>query len=160
MVTWLLQATNWSVPWLRPSSRFTCSMSLNTSCGTNGRSLRVLCPAHAPCARTMVDCLRDSWKHLLHDQAPRSLSYNDEHSHVKERIKVSQTGQRLHVLLDEECQPAHRRLAGWCLGWLVQDGTVYFQVHILDKDLDAYEKRLEAFSQHLTESDCIFHQNC
>jgi hypothetical protein len=36
--------------------------------------------------------------------------------------------------------------------------TVYLQVRILDKDLDAYEKRLEAFSCRLADSDCVFYQ--
>lgn len=120
------------------------------------------CPAksRAPArARTMVDRLRDSWQHLLRDRATRSLTYNDEQFHVLERIKVSETGRRLRVLLDAECQPAVAQLADALADWYKMAQTVYLQVRILDKDLDAYEKRLEAFSQHLTESDDIFYQN-
>jgi len=72
---------------------------------------------------------------------------------------VSETGQCLRVLLDEACQPAVAQLADALGDWYKMPQTVYLQVHILDQDLDAYEKRLEAFSWHLTESDCIFHQN-
>jgi TANK-binding kinase 1 len=107
----------------------------------------------------MVDRLRDSWQHLLRDRATRSLTYNDEQFHVLERIKVSETGRRLRVLLDAECQPAVAQLADALADWYKMAQTVYLQVRILDKDLDAYEKRLEAFSRHLTESDCIFYQN-
>jgi TANK-binding kinase 1 len=120
------------------------------------------CPAksRAPArARTMVDRLRDSWQHLLRDRATRSLTYNDEQFHVLERIKVGETGRRLRVLLDAECQPAVAQLADVLADWYKMAQTVYLQVRILDKDLDAYEKRQEAFSQHLTESDSIFYQN-
>jgi TANK-binding kinase 1 len=120
------------------------------------------CPAksRAPArARTMVDRLRDSWQHLLRDRATRSLTYNDEQFHVLERIKVSETGRRLRVLLDAECQPAVAQLADALADWYKMAQTVYLQGRILDKDLDAYEKRLEAFSRNLTDSDHIFYQN-
>jgi TANK-binding kinase 1 len=120
------------------------------------------CPAksRSPArARTMVDRLRDSWQHLLRDRATRSLTYNDEQFHVLERIKVIETGRRLRVLLDAECQPAGAQLADALADWYKRAQTVYLQVRILDKDLDAYEKRLEAFSRHLTESDSVFYQN-
>jgi TANK-binding kinase 1 len=107
----------------------------------------------------MVDRLRDSWQHLLRDRATRSLTYNDEQFHVLERIKVSETGRRLRVLLDAECQPAIAQLADALADWYKMAQTVYLQVRILDKDLDAYEKRLKEYSRHLTESDFIFYQN-
>ena len=120
------------------------------------------CPAksRAPArSRTLVDRLRDSWQHLLRDRATRSLTYNDEQFHVLERIKVSETGRRLRVLLDAECQPAVAQLADALADWYKMAQTVYLQVRILDKDLDVYGKRLEAFSQHLTDSDYAFYQN-
>jgi hypothetical protein len=36
--------------------------------------------------------------------------------------------------------------------------TVYLQVRILEKDVDAYEKRLQAFSSRLADSDCAFYR--
>lgn len=119
------------------------------------------CPArsHAPArARTMVDRLRDSWQHLLRDRATRSLTYNDEQFHVLERIKVGETGRRLRLLLDTECQPAIVQLADALADWYKMAQTVYLQARILDKDVDACEKRLEAFSHRLAESDCSFYQ--
>jgi len=113
-------------------------------------------PAHA-C--TMVNHLCDSWQHLLHDQATWSLTYDDEQFHVLERIKLSETGQCLHILLNEECEPIVAQLADALADWYKIAQTIYLQVPILDKDLDAYEKHLEAFSQHLTESECSFYQN-
>jgi len=62
---------------------------------------------------------------------------------------VSETGQCLGVLLHEECQPAVAQLADALADWYKMAQTVYLQVYILDKDLDTYEKRLEAFSRHL-----------
>jgi hypothetical protein len=72
---------------------------------------------------------------------------------------VSETGRRLCVLLDAEWQPAVAQLADALVNCYKMAQTVYLQVHILDKGWDAYEKHLEAFSRHLTESDCIFYQN-
>lgn len=119
------------------------------------------CPAKsraAARARTMVDRLRDSWQHLLRDRATRSLTYNDEQFHVLERIKVGETGRRLRLLLDTECQPAIAQLADALADWYKMAQTVYLQVRILEKDLDAYEKRLEAFSSRLADSDRVFYQ--
>jgi TANK-binding kinase 1 len=119
------------------------------------------CPAksHAPArARTMVDRLRDSWQHLLRDRATRNLTYNDEQFHILERIKIGETGQCLHALLDKECQPAITQLADALADWYKMAQTVYLQACILDKDMDAYESRLEEFSQHLAESDRSFYQ--
>jgi TANK-binding kinase 1 len=121
----------------------------------------VTCPAksRAPVrARTMVDRLRDSWQHLLRDRATRNLSYNDEQFHVLERIKISDTGRSLLVLLDEECQPVIARLADALADWYKMAQTVYLQACILDKEMDAYENRLEKFSQNLAESECSFYQ--
>lgn len=125
----------------------TCTLT----CPANSRS-----PARA---RSMVDRLRDSWQHLLRDRATRSLTYNDEQFHVLERIKVSETGRRLRVLLDAECQPAVAQLADALADWYKMAQTVYLQVRILDKDLDACEKRLKEYSRRLTESDFNFYQN-
>lgn len=125
----------------------TCTLT----CPANSRS-----PARA---RSMVDRLRDSWQHLLRDRATRSLTYNDEQFHVLERIKVSETGQRLRVLLDAKCQPAVAQLADALADWYKMAQTVYLQVRILDKDLDACEKRLKEYSRRLTESDFNFYQN-
>jgi TANK-binding kinase 1 len=119
------------------------------------------CPAKsraAARARTMVDRLRDSWQHLLRDRATRSLTYNDEQFHVLERIKVGETGRRLRSLLDAECQPSIAQLADALADWYKMAQTVYLQVRILEKDLDAYEKHLEAFSCRLADSDCVFYR--
>ncbi|KDR12239.1 serine/threonine-protein kinase TBK1 [Zootermopsis nevadensis] len=119
------------------------------------------CPAktRAPArARTMADRLRDSWQHLLRDRATRNLTYNDEQFHVLERIKISDTGQCLRQLLDKECQPAIAQLADALADWYKMAQTVYLRAHILDKDMDAYENRMEAFSERLAGSDCSFYQ--
>ncbi|XP_067004394.1 inhibitor of nuclear factor kappa-B kinase subunit epsilon [Anabrus simplex] len=118
------------------------------------------CPskARAPArARTMLDRLRDSWQHLLRDRATRSLTYNDEQFHVLERIKVEETGRRLKSLLETECQPAVTQLAESLADWYKMAQTVYLQTQILDKDIDAYERRLEVFTSYLSNGDASFH---
>lgn len=53
---------------------------------------KTLAPARA---KTQVEHLRDSWQHLVRDRATRSLSYNDEQFHILERLKITQTINRL-----------------------------------------------------------------
>lgn len=100
-------------------------------------------------ATTLVDRLRDGWQHLLRDRATRSLSYNDEQFHVLERIKVTETGRRLKILLDLECVPAITQRSESLADWYKMAQTVYLQSQILDKDVCNYETTLESFSYRL-----------
>lgn len=116
----------------------------------NSVSRGIKCPAQskAPArAKTLVERLRDSWQHLLRDRATRSLTYNDEQFHVLERIKISETGRRLKLLLETECSPVMAQLAENLGDWYKISQTVYLQTRILEKDLDAYERNFKKLSE-------------
>ncbi|XP_075215818.1 I-kappaB kinase epsilon [Lycorma delicatula] len=118
------------------------------------------CPSEnraAARARTLVDRLRDSWQHLLRDRATRSLTYNDEQFHVLERIKVAETGKRLKTLLEGEVIPSVTQLSDSMADWYKMAQTVYLQARILDKDADAFQRRLEAFISRVVDNDQSFH---
>ncbi|KAK0089964.1 hypothetical protein PV325_004441 [Microctonus aethiopoides] len=102
-------------------------------------------------AATLVDRLRDGWQHLLRDRATRTLTYNDEQFHVLERIKVTETGRRLKMLLETECIPAIVQRSESLADWYKMVQTIYLQSQILDKDLDIYERSLESFSYRLSQ---------
>lgn len=101
-------------------------------------------------AKALVDRLRDSWQHLLRDRATRSLTYNDEQFHALERIKIAESGRRLKMLLDSECNPTINQLAEILGDWYKISQTVYLQTMILDKDIDTYQHRIEEFSEELS----------
>lgn len=116
----------------------------------NSVSRGLKCPAQfkAPArAKTLVDRLRDSWQHLLRDRATRSLTYNDEQFHVLERIKISETGRRLKLLLENECSPVMAQLAENLGDWYKISQTVYLQTMILEKDLDTFERNFKKLSE-------------
>lgn len=115
----------------------------------NSVSRGIKCPSQskAPArAKTLVERLRDSWQHLLRDRATRSLTYNDEQFHVLERIKISETGRRLKLLLETECSPVMSQFADNLGDWYKISQTVYLQTMILEKDLDVYERNFKKLS--------------
>ncbi|KAJ9577300.1 hypothetical protein L9F63_006139 [Diploptera punctata] len=139
--------------------RYVTENLLHKEWSATTRSLPCPAKSRAPArARTLVDRLRDSWQHLLRDRATRNLTYNDEQFHVLERIKVGENGRRLRSILDSECQPAVAQLADSLADWYKMAQTVFLQARILDKDIDAYERRLEAFAHRLSKVDLTFHQ--
>ncbi|XP_043251250.1 inhibitor of nuclear factor kappa-B kinase subunit epsilon isoform X2 [Colletes gigas] len=101
-------------------------------------------------AATLVDRLRDGWQHLLRDRATRSLTYNDEQFHVLERIKVTETGQRIKNLLETFCTPSMISRSECVADWYKMAQTVFLQTQILDKDVGNYEHILETYSCRLS----------
>ncbi|XP_076279940.1 I-kappaB kinase epsilon [Lasioglossum baleicum] len=104
-------------------------------------------------AATLVDRLRDGWQHLLRDRATRSLTYNDEQFHVLERIKVTETGQRIKNLLETFCIPSMANRSEYVADWYKIAQTVFLQTQILDKDIDNYERVLQAYSYRLSQEN-------
>ncbi|XP_029032321.1 inhibitor of nuclear factor kappa-B kinase subunit epsilon [Osmia bicornis bicornis] len=102
-------------------------------------------------ATTLVDRLRDGWQHLLRDRATRNLTYNDEQFHVLERVKVTETGQRLKNLLETFCVPSMVSRSECVADWYKMAQTVFLQTQILDKDVDNYEHVLETYSYRLSQ---------
>ncbi|CAD6238655.1 GSCOCG00008505001-RA-CDS [Cotesia congregata] len=102
-------------------------------------------------ASTLVDRLRDGWQHLLRDRATRTLTYNDEQFHVLERIKVTETGRRLKMLLETECIPAIVQRSESLADWYKMVQTIYLQSQILDKDLKTYNNSLESFACRMSQ---------
>jgi uncharacterized protein YgfB (UPF0149 family) len=95
----------------------------------------------------MVGELHDSWQDLLRYKTTGYLTKTEEQFHQSVRIMVSETGQSLRTLLDTDCQSTVAEWAAALANWYKEAKTVYFDVHKLDKDLDAYEERLNSFSQ-------------
>ncbi|KOC60157.1 Serine/threonine-protein kinase TBK1 [Habropoda laboriosa] len=110
-------------------------------------------------ATTLVDRLRDGWQHLLRDRATRSLTYNDEQFHVLERIKVTETGQRIKTLLETFCIPSMISRSECVADWYKMAQTVFLQTQILDKDVDIYEHILETFSYRLSQESKERYEN-
>lgn len=63
----------------------------------------------------------------------------------------------MRSLLDTECAPITAQLADCLADWYKMAQTVYLQTQILDKDLDAFEGRLEDFCLRMSEGDSSFH---
>ncbi|XP_003702205.1 I-kappaB kinase epsilon [Megachile rotundata] len=110
-------------------------------------------------ATTLVDRLRDGWQHLLRDRATRNLTYNDEQFHVLERIKVTETGQRLKNLLETFCVPSMVSRSECVADWYKMAQTVFLQTQILDKDVDNYEHILETYSYRLSQDSKERYEN-
>ncbi|XP_028982689.1 inhibitor of nuclear factor kappa-B kinase subunit epsilon [Diachasma alloeum] len=109
-------------------------------------------------ASALVDRLRDGWQHLLRDRATRTLTYNDEQFHVLERIKVTETGRRMKMLLETECIPSIIQRSESLADWYKMAQTVYLQIQLLDKDLDNYERSLEALAYRLADESAERHE--
>ncbi|XP_022189807.2 serine/threonine-protein kinase TBK1 isoform X1 [Nilaparvata lugens] len=118
------------------------------------------CPhrSRAPArARILVDRLRDSWQHLLRDRATRNLTFNDEQFHVLEKIKVAETGKMLKMSLEQEVAPCVTQLSDMLADWYKMAQTVYLQARILDKDVETFERRLDALVARVVDNDLSFH---
>lgn len=114
---------------------------------------RLWCPWNSRAsqrATILIERLRDGWQHLLRDRATRNLTYNDEQFHLLERIKVTYTGHRLKTLLEVECMPRMTQRLECLADWYKMAQTIFLQTQILDKDVDNYERMLEAYSYRLS----------
>lgn len=77
---------------------------------------------------------QDSWQHLLRDRATRALTYNDEQFHALEKIKISETGKRVKLLLQDDVKPVVAQIAECLADWYKRAQTVYLKTQILEKD--------------------------
>ncbi|RZF44680.1 hypothetical protein LSTR_LSTR000632 [Laodelphax striatellus] len=87
----------------------------------------------------------------------RNLTFNDEQFHVLEKIKVAETGKILKMSLEHEVSPSVTQLSDMLADWYKMAQTVYLQARILDKDVDTFERRLEAFVARVVDNDHSFH---
>lgn len=71
---------------------------------------------------------------------------------------MAETGKRIKVLLDSECQPAVTQLAECLADWYKMAQTAFLQARILDKDVAAYEKNLLNFISAVSENDSKYHE--
>lgn len=108
---------------------------------------RTLAPARA---KTQVEHLRDSWQHLVRDRATRTLSYNDEQFHILERIKITQTINRLKTLLEKEVFPQYEQMAENFGDWYKMAQNIHLKMGILLTDVIDYDHKLSDFEEELT----------
>lgn len=108
---------------------------------------KTLAPARA---RTQVEHLRDSWQHLVRDRATRTLSYNDEQFHILERIKITQTINRVKNLLEVEVFPQYEALSENFGDWYKMAQNVHLKTEILASDVEKYENKLRDFGEKLS----------
>ncbi|KAJ8925687.1 hypothetical protein NQ315_009534 [Exocentrus adspersus] len=101
-------------------------------------------------AKTQVEHLRESWQHLVRDRATRSLSYNDEQFHILERIKITQTINKIKTLLEKEVFPQYEQLAENFGDWYKMAQNIHLKTDILVSDVDKYDGRLRDFEEELT----------
>lgn len=108
---------------------------------------KTLAPARA---RSQVEHLRDSWQHLVRDRATRTLSYNDEQFHILERIKITQTINRIKALLEKEVFPQYEQMSENFGDWYKMAQSSHLKMEILVADVAKYESRLREFDEELT----------
>lgn len=108
---------------------------------------KTLAPARA---KTQVEHLRDSWQHLVRDRATRTLSYNDEQFHILERIKITQTINRLKALLEKEVFPQYEQMAENFGDWYKMAQNIHLKMEILLTDVTDYDHKLIDFEEELT----------
>nr|CAI5850487.1 unnamed protein product [Callosobruchus analis] len=118
------------------------SMSRDLKC-----PYKTLAPARA---KTQVEHLRDSWQHLVRDRATRTLSYNDEQFHILERIKITQTINRLKTLFEKEVFPQYEQLAENFGDWYKIAQNIHLKMEILRSDVNVFESKLRDFEEELT----------
>ncbi|KAF7282355.1 I-kappaB kinase epsilon [Rhynchophorus ferrugineus] len=118
------------------------SMSRDLKCPA-----KTLAPARA---RTLVDHLRDSWQHLMRDKATRNLSFNDEQFHILEKIKITQTINKIKDLLEEEVFPQYEALAENFGDWYKMAQNILLKLEIFASDVSKYESKLKDFEMKLT----------
>lgn len=117
------------------------SMSRDLKC-----PYKTLAPARA---KTQVEHLRDSWQHLVRDRATRNLSYNDEQFHILERIKITQTLNRLKNLFEKEVFPNYEALSENFGDWYKIAQNIHLKSEILISDITPYENKLRDFEEDL-----------
>ncbi|XP_018575342.1 serine/threonine-protein kinase TBK1 [Anoplophora glabripennis] len=108
---------------------------------------KTLAPARA---KTQVEHLRESWQHLVRDRATRSLSYNDEQFHILERIKITQTINKIKTLLEKEVFPQYEQLAENFGDWYKMAQNIHLKTNILISDVEKYDGKLRDFEEELT----------
>lgn len=108
---------------------------------------KTLAPARA---KTQVEHLRDSWQHLVRDRATRTLSYNDEQFHILERIKITQTINRIKALLEKEAFPQYEQMAENFGDWYKMAQNTHLKMEILVTDVNDYDHKLGDFDEELT----------
>ncbi|XP_072382744.1 serine/threonine-protein kinase TBK1 [Diabrotica undecimpunctata] len=107
---------------------------------------KTLSPARA---KSQVEHLRDSWQHLVRDRATRTLSYNDEQFHILERIKITQTLNRLKNLFEHEVFPQYEQLAENFGDWYKIAQNIHLKSEILISDVKKYESKLTEFEEDI-----------
>ncbi|XP_044747149.1 inhibitor of nuclear factor kappa-B kinase subunit epsilon [Coccinella septempunctata] len=129
--------------------RYTVENTLKLEWDTSIRSVTNPWKTKAPAkAQTLVEHLRDSWQHLVRDRATRTLSFNDEQFHILEGIKITQTINRVKILLELEVYPQYSQLSDALSDWYKIAQTVYLQTAmILKKDVDNIDKALGDFGE-------------
>lgn len=108
---------------------------------------KTLAPARV---KTQVEHLRDSWQHLVRDRATRTLSYNDEQFHILERIKITQTINRIKALLEKEVFPQYEQMAENFGDWYKMAQNTHLKMEILVTDVSDYNHKLSEFEEELT----------
>lgn len=108
---------------------------------------KTLAPARA---KTQVEHLRDSWQHLVRDRATRTLSYNDEQFHILERIKITQTINRLKALLEKEVFLQYEQMAENFGDWYKMAQNTHLKMEILMTDVTDFDQKLGDFEEELT----------
>ena len=96
-------------------------------------------------ARTEVQRLKDSWQCMLRINYKHSLSHNDQQFHILERIKITNTFNRVNMLLQKEVVPQYVQLAENLGDWYKSAQIVYLQLTILKMDVLDYENKLKKF---------------
>ncbi|KAJ8966122.1 hypothetical protein NQ314_003729 [Rhamnusium bicolor] len=115
------------------------------------RDLKCPFKTRAPArAKTQVEHLRESWQHLVRDRATRSLSYNDEQFHILERIKITQTINKIKTLLEKEVFPQYEQLAENFGDWYKMAQNIHLKTDILISDVEKYDCKLRDFEEELT----------
>lgn len=129
--------------------RYSVENTLKLEWDTSVRSATNPWKTKAPAkAQTLVEHLRDSWQHLVRDRATRTLSFNDEQFHILEGIKITQTINRVKILLELEVYPQYSQLSDALSDWYKIAQTVYLQTTmILKKDVDNIDKALGEFGE-------------
>ncbi|KAG5881593.1 hypothetical protein JTB14_031067 [Gonioctena quinquepunctata] len=107
---------------------------------------KTLAPARA---KTQVENLRDSWQHLVRDRATRTLSYNDEQFHILERIKITETINRIKALFEKEVFPHYEQLAENFGDWYKMAQNAHLKTEIYIGDINRYDNKLRKFEEEL-----------
>lgn len=87
---------------------------------------------------------------MLRDRATRALTYNDEQFHALEKIKTSETGKRLKLLLQEDVKPVVAQIAECLADWYKRAQTVYLKTQILEKDAVTCDDALFSIRQQIS----------